>query len=107
MSKTIHHIVNAATPRLSDEEPDLLEQDDSDGVTTEAIEGFLLWTPEDILDIHRLIGERLADQEREILCAFMDGFTYIDIGVTEKYWRYHFNKGISIIQKELGLCTIQ
>ena len=81
MNKVTLHIINAATPRLSDEEPDPLEQDDIEGITTEAIEGHLLWTPEDILDIHRLIDEKLGEDEKEILCAFMDGFTYIDIGV--------------------------
>ena len=103
MSKVTLHIINAATPRLSDEEPDLLEQDDNEGITTETIEGYLLWTPEDIIDVHRLIDARLGECEREILSAFMEGFTYIDICVTEKYWRYHFNKGIEIIRKELGL----
>lgn len=106
MKKITIHIVNAATTRLSDEEPDLLEQDDNDGVTADNCEGFLLWTPEDIIDIHRLIDERLGDAEKEILCAYIEGFTYIDLGVTEKYWRYHFNKGIEKIRKELGLCMI-
>jgi len=103
MKKIIIHKINAATPRLSDEEPDLLEQDDSDGITTESIEGFVLWSPEDILDVHKLIEKRLEDAEREVLVAFMEGFTYVDIQVTEKYWRYHFAKGVELIRKELGL----
>lgn len=103
MNKVTLHIINAATPRLSDEEPDLLEQDDTEGITTEAIEGYLLWTPEDVIDVHKLIEKRLGEREKEILSAFIEGFTYIDLCVTEKYWRYHFNKGIEIIRKELGL----
>ena len=103
MKKIIVHKINAITPRLSDEEPDPIEQDDSDGITTEAIEGFVLWSSEDILDVHKLIAERLGEKEKEILCAFIEGFTYIDVGVTEKYWRYHFNKGVELIRKELGL----
>ena len=103
MKKIIIHKINAATPRLSDEEVDPIEQDDSDGITTESIEGFVLWSSEDILDVHKLIAERLGEQEKEILCAFMEGYTYIDVGVTEKYWRYHFNKGVELIKKELGL----
>ena len=103
MDKITLHIVNAATPRLSDEEPDLLEQDDNDGLTADTLEGFLLWSPEDIIDIHRLIDEHLGAAEKEILCAFIEGFTYIDLAVTEKYWRYHFNKGVELIKKELGL----
>lgn len=103
MKKIIIHKINAATPRLSDEEVDPIEQDDSDGITTESIEGFVLWSPEDILDVHKLIETKLGEKEREILCAFIEGFTYIDIMVTEKYWRYHFAKGIEHIKKELDL----
>jgi len=103
MKKVIVHKVNAATPRLSDEEPDPLEQDDGEGITAESIEGFVLWSPEDILDVHKLIAERLGDKERDILVAFMEGYTYLDIKVTEKYWRYHFLKGVEEIRKELGL----
>ena len=103
MKKIIVHKINAAKPRLSDEEVDPIQQDDSDGITTESIEGFVLWSSEDILDVHKLIAERLGEQEKEILCAFMEGYTYIDVGVTEKYWRYHFNKGVELIKKELGL----
>jgi len=103
MKKIIVHKINAATPRLSDEEVDPIEQDDGDGITTESIEGFVLWSSEDILDVHKLIAERLEEKEREILVAFMEGYTYMDIEVTEKYWRYHFNKGIELIRKELGL----
>ncbi len=103
MKKIIIHKVNAATPRLSDEELDPIEQDDSDGITTEMIEGYLVWTTEDISDVRNLIEYRVSDKEREILNAFLEGMTYIDLGVTEKYWRYHFAKGIEFIKRELGL----
>jgi hypothetical protein len=42
MKKITIHKVNAATPRLSDEELDPLEQDDNEGVTAEMIEGYLV-----------------------------------------------------------------
>lgn len=103
MKKIIVHKVNAASPRLSDEEIDLLEQDDSEGVTTEMIEGYLVWTTEDISDVHNLIENFLEPKEKEILCAFIEGFTHVDINVTEKYWRYHFAKGVEFIRRELGL----
>ena len=56
------HKVNAATPRLSDEEVDPIEQDDTDGISTETLEGFLVWTQDDIADIHKLINFHLADR---------------------------------------------
>ena len=103
MKKVIIHKVNAATPRLSDEELDPLEQDDNEGVTAEMIEGYLVWTTDDIADIRNLIEYHLAEHERAILNAFLEGLTYKEIHVTEKYWRYHFTKGIEFIKRELGL----
>lgn len=103
MKKIVIHKVNAATPRLSDEEIDPLEQDDSEGITAELIEGYLIWTTDDIADVHKLIQYQLAEQERDILNAFLEGLTYSDMGVTEKYWRYHFAKGVEFIKRELGL----
>ena len=97
------HIVNAATPRLSDEELDPLEQDDVDGVSTEMMEAYFPWSPEDILDIKRLIEERMPVKQKEILAAFLEGLTHNDIMVTEKYWRYHFSKGIEFIKRELKI----
>lgn len=103
MKKITVYKVNAATPRLSDEELDPLEQDDNEGVPMEMVEGFLVWSVDDISDVHNLIDNFLQPKEKEILCAFIEGFTYIDIGVTEKYWRYHFAKGVDFIKQELGL----
>jgi hypothetical protein len=37
------------------------------------------------------------------MLAFLGGYNYSDIEVTEKYWRYHFAKGVKYIKKELGL----
>lgn len=103
MKKIIVHKINAATPRLSDEELDPLEKDDNEGVTAEMIEGYLIWNTDDVADIRNLIEYHVAEQERAILTAFLEGLTYADIGVTEKFWRYHFVKGIEFIKRELGL----
>ena len=97
------HKVNKATPRLSDEELDPLEQDDNEGVSTELVEGHLPWTQEDMIDIRRLIELHMPQKQSFILGAFLEGLTYIDLDVTEKYWRYHFSKGIEFIKKELKI----
>jgi hypothetical protein len=97
------HKINAAITRLSDEDPDPIEQDDiADGYHL-LQEGWLLWEPEDILDIKRLIERHMDPKERQIFVAFLNGQSYNDIGVTEKYWRVHFAKGIKFIKKELRL----
>ena len=102
--KTItRHKINATAPRLSDEDPDPIEQDESEGVSSIMIEGWLPWEPEDIADIRKLIAERLPPKQQFIIEAFLDGLTYNDVCVTEKYWRYHFAKGIELIRKELKL----
>jgi len=97
------HKVNCATPRLSDEELDPLEQDDNEGVSTEMVEGYFPWTPEDMIDIKRLIENKMPPKQQYIFDAFLEGLTFIDLNVTEKYWRYHFAKGIEFIKKELKI----
>ena len=97
------HKVNPVTPRLSDEELDPLEKDDNEGVSTELVEGHLPWTPEDIADIKKVIDTMLPDKQQEILVAFLEGSNHLDIGVSEKYWRYHFVAGIEFIKQELRL----
>jgi hypothetical protein len=95
--------VKAVTLRLSDEDPDPLEQDELDNSTTINVEGWLPWDSEDIIDIKRLIDGRMPYKQQEIFNAFLEGQSYIDLHVTEKYWRYHFDKGIEFIKKELKL----
>jgi hypothetical protein len=102
--KTItKHKVNAVAPRLSDEDIDPLEQDDTDNISSQVVEGWLPWDPEDIADIRRLIIERMPVKQQFIVQSFLDGLNYTDISVTEKYWRYHLTKGIEFIKKELKL----
>jgi DNA-directed RNA polymerase specialized sigma24 family protein len=95
------HKVNAAKTRLSDEEVDPIEQDDLDTHPELLLDGWVPWDPEDILDIKKLIEQRLPTKQRDILEAFLEGRTHKEIGVTEKYWRWHFAKGIEFIKKEL------
>jgi hypothetical protein len=97
------HKVNAVAPRLSDEDIDPIEQDDSDNLSLQVNEGWLPWDPEDIADIRRLILEKMPAKQQYIITAFLDGMSYSDVSVTEKYWRWHFAKGIEFIKKELKL----
>ena len=97
------HIIKAATPRLSDEELDPIEQDDNDGISGELIEAYSPWNAEDMIDIRRLIGERMPAKQQEVFEAFLEGLTHNDIDVTEKYWRYHFEKGVEFIKRELKI----
>ena len=74
--------------RLSDEDPDPLEQDETDTPPDILIDGWVPWEPEDMIDIKRLIDEVLPPKQRRILEAFLEGKTYNDIGVTEKFYRW-------------------
>ena len=103
MKKPIKFKISAATPRLSDEDTDPLEQEDSDKISSLTQEEWLPWDQEDIIDIKRLISTRMPPKEKLIIEAFLDGKTYSQICVTEKYWRYHFAKGVEFIKKELKL----
>jgi hypothetical protein len=103
MKKITVYKISATAPRLSDEDPDPIEQDESEGISSNIIEGWLPWDPEDISDIRRLITEKLPPKQQFIIEAFLDGLSYTDVCVTEKYWRYHFAKGIELIRKELKL----
>ena len=103
MKKPIVFKISAVAPRLSDEDPDPIEQDASESHNSLLAEEWLPWDNEDIIDIKRLITEKMVAKQRLVLEAFLDGKTYSQIGVTEKYWRYHFAKGVEFIKKELKL----
>jgi len=104
MKHIISYTVNAAHPRLSDEEPDLLEQDDSQPEgSTHSQEGWLPWSAEDLMDIRKIIEHQMPRKEREIIEAYLAGLNNKSLGVTEKYWRYHFERGIKFIKKELEI----
>ena len=95
--------INCAAPRLSDEEPDLMEQEDVEGISGMHSDGWLPWSQDDMIDIRRIIEGRMPLKQREIMEAFLMGNNAADLGVTEKYWRYHFKRGVELIQKEMGI----
>jgi hypothetical protein len=101
--KILLYKINAVTPRLSDEEPDLLEQEDVEGIMGVPSEGWLPWSHDDLIDIRRIIEERMPIKQRVVIEAFLLGQGCKEIGVTEKYWRYHYKRGIEFIKKELQL----
>jgi hypothetical protein len=95
--------INCAAPRLSDEEPDLMEQEDIEGISGSMTDGWLPWTHDDMIDIRRVIQDKMPQKQREVMEAFLMGNSAADLKVTEKYWRYHFKRGVELIQKELGV----
>jgi hypothetical protein len=96
-------IIKCSKPRLSDEEMDPLELDDIDAFTGVLDGGWTPWDLDDLIDIERIIEDRMPEKQKEIVEAFLMGMTYLDIGVTEKYWRYHYDKAVEFIKKELSL----
>ena len=95
--------INCASPRLSDEELDPLEQEDSDFPTGTSPEGWLPWSYDDIIDIRKIIDERMPEKQKVIIEAFLCGMTFNELQVSEKYWRYHYQKAVEFIKKELKL----
>ena len=94
--------VSASKPRLSDEEMDLIELDDTEAVHTQ-LDGWVPWEQEDLVEIQQIISDKMPINQQQIMDAFLLGMTYNDLGVTEKYWRYHYKKAIEFIKKELRL----
>lgn len=95
--------INCASPRLSDEELDPLEQEDSDFPNSSSGDGWLPWSYDDIIDIRNVIENRMPEKQKVVLEAFLLGMGFKDIGVSEKYWRYHYQKAVEFIKKELKL----
>ncbi len=101
---TVIHKVNAANPRLSDEEVDPLEADDAESITSNKnTEGWVPWDIDDLIDIYRIIEERMPTKQRMVIEAFLLGQNNKDINVTEKFFRYHLEKGIEFIKVELQI----
>ena len=94
-------IINCSKPRLSDEEMDPIEQDDIDNVSHHSTDGWVPWGVDDLIDISRIIDERMTSKQKQVINAFLLGMTYMDVGMTEKYWRYHYEKAVEFIQEEL------
>jgi hypothetical protein len=89
--------------RLSDEEIDPLDWDDASALNDIVDTGWVAWDLDDLIDIERIIEERMPTKPKQIIEAFLMGLTYTDLGVSEKYWRYHYNKAVEFIKEELKL----
>jgi len=98
----VKHIVNATIRRLSDEEPDPLENDDA-SVEPSTTTGWASWGPDTIQDIYNIVSDRLSPQQREIIEAHLAGYNHKDLAVTEKYWRYWMQSAVNKIRKELKI----
>lgn len=95
--------VKYSKPRLSDEEMDPLEADDIDSFSGHLDPGWVPWDVDDLIDIKRIIDERMLPKQKQVMDAILNGASYADIGVSEKYWRYHYEKAIDFIKKEMKL----
>jgi hypothetical protein len=89
--------------RLSDEEIDPLDWDDASALNDIVDTGWVAWDLDDLIDIECIIEERMPTKPKQIIEAFLMGLTYTDLGVSEKYWRYHYNKAVEFIKEELKL----
>jgi hypothetical protein len=89
--------------RLSDEEIDPLDWDDASALNDIVDTGWVAWDLDDLIDIERIIEERMPTKPKQIIEAFLMGLTYTDLDVSEKYWRYHYNKAVEFIKEELKL----
>jgi len=96
-------ILNCSKPRLSDEEMDPLELDDIDAFAGHLDAGWTPWDLDDLIDIERIIDERMPTKQKHVIESFLMGMTHVDMGVTEKYWRYHYDKAVEFIKEELKL----
>jgi hypothetical protein len=45
----------------------------------------------------------MPTKQKEVVEAFLMGNTAADLGVTEKYWRYHLKRALELIRKEMGV----
>ena len=93
--------VFASIKRLSDEEPDPLENEDPS--VEPSTMGWAPWGPETIQDVYNIISDKLNDKQREIIEAHLMGYNHKDLAVSEKYWRYWYASAVNKIKKELKL----
>ena len=95
--------ISCSRTKLSDEEIDPLERDDVDALSNLLDVGWVPWNLDDLIDIERIIDEKMTSKQKQIIQAFLLGLNYKDLKVSEKYWRYHFTSAIEFIKKELKL----
>ena len=94
--------MNATIRRLSDEEPDPIEHDDTTAEPSTVV-GWAPWGPDTIQDVYNVISDKLTEKQREIIEAHLMGYNHKDLAVTEKYWRYHYMMAVKRIRKELSV----
>jgi len=87
------------SPKLWEELPDIMELD---LINDDAVE-FLVDTKIPTINQRLLwkLVSRLEPKQHRMVIAFMRGNTHEDIGVSEKTWRYHLEKGIKSMRKKL------
>lgn len=82
--------------RLIDEEVDDLEKYDFSGIAS-PIGGSEL---SDKIDLYRQI-DKLQDEQRAVVLAYLSGLTYNELGVTQKYFLYHLKKAVNTLRKRI------
>ena len=87
------------SPKLWEQVPDIME---FDLINDDAVE-LLIETKIPTINQRVLwkLVSRLEPKQHRMVIAFMRGNTHEDIGVSEKTWRYHLEKGIKVMRKEL------
>ncbi len=91
---------NATMRRLSDEEIDPMESEDGSMEPMDATH-WAPWSSDTMQDVYNIITDKLLPPQKQVLEAHLAGFTYKDIGVSEKFWRYHWMQAIKRIKREL------
>lgn len=80
-----------------------MEQEDIEAVSGLHSDGWLPWTQDDMIDIRRIIESKMSDKQRDVIEAALSGYNAADLGVTEKYWRYHYRRAVEFIKKEMSV----
>ncbi len=87
------------TPKLSDEELDLLERTDVSAIN-EFGGLFENHTSDVKLDLEKAF-KYLTSAEQKVMIAKLNGYNHKEVSVTKKFWTYHLNKAIEKLQKHL------
>lgn len=91
---------NATMRRLSDEEIDPMESEDGAMEPMDASH-WAPWSSDTMQDVYNIITNKLLPQQKQVMEAHLAGFNHKDIGVSEKFWRYHWTLAIKRIKREL------
>jgi hypothetical protein len=87
------------SPKLSDEEDDMLELDE---LAFGELELVLMEDDLDLKhDLHKIIEKYLTPDEQAVIIAKLHGYSNTDLEVTRKYWTYHMSNAIPKLKKHL------